>query len=394
MTTATATRQESPLEVIERLRPLIAESVDQSESQAELVAPIVDGLREASIFRQLAPASLGGGEVDPLTWYRTVEAAARIDGSTGWMLFIQGSTGLIGRNMPAEAAEAVVGDPGTILSGAIFPPAKAVTTDGGAVVSGRAPYASGCKHATHLIRMAVLHDGDVPRMSPMGPEMRIAVIPAHELTIVETWDVNGLRATGSHDIVADGVFVPDERLVPLMSVPNQHYQGALYRLPFLTMFGFTIAPVALGIAQHAIDATRELAAAKTPAGLDATPLRERAVFQLHLSEAEALVRSARSWLYESVARQWAMAQANQPVPLDDRVDLALAAANASKSSRLAVEQMYLACGGTANYRTSPLQRCLRDIQAVSQHLITNPTSWQLNGAMLAGLPPANPLILL
>src|SRR5687767_7505588 len=120
MTTATATRQESPLEVIERLRPLIADSVDQSESQAELVAPIVDGLRDASIFRQLAPASLGGGEVDPLTWYRTVEAAARIDGSTGWMLFIQGSTGLIGRNMPPDAAEALVGDPATILSGAIF----------------------------------------------------------------------------------------------------------------------------------------------------------------------------------------------------------------------------------------------------------------------------------
>jgi alkylation response protein AidB-like acyl-CoA dehydrogenase len=394
MTTATATRQESPLEVIERLRPLIEESADQSEGQAELVGTVVEGLREAGIFHQLAPASLGGAETDPLTWYRTVEAAARVDGSTGWILFIQGATGLIGRNMPADAAETIVGDPGTILSGAIFPPARAVVTDGGALLSGRAPYASGCKHATHLIRMSILHDGDVPRTTPMGPEMRIAVIPAHELSIVETWDVNGLGATGSHDIVADGVFVPDERLVPLMAVPNRHYQGALYRLPFLTMFGFPIAPVALGIAQHAIDATRELASAKTPAGLDGTPLRERPVFHLQLAEAEALVRSARSWLHASLGRQWDLALANQPVPLDDRIDLSLAASNASRSSRQAVEQMYLACGGTANYRRSPLQRCLRDIHAVSQHLITNPTSWQLNGAMLAGLPPGNPLILL
>ncbi|MEX2080022.1 MAG: acyl-CoA dehydrogenase family protein, partial [Dehalococcoidia bacterium] len=200
-------------------------------------------------------------------------------------------------------------------------------------------------------------------------------------------------ATGSHDVAADAVFVPDSCLVPPVAAPNRFYDGALYRLPFLALFGFSIAPVALGIAQHAIDVTRELAAAKTPAGVESV-LRERPIYHLHLAEAEALVRSARSWVYESLQHLWDLARANQVASLDDRVDLALAAANASRSCRLAVEEMYLAAGGTANYRSSPLQRCLRDIHAVSQHIVTNPASWQANGAMLAGLTPSNSLMLL
>jgi alkylation response protein AidB-like acyl-CoA dehydrogenase len=296
--------------------------------------------------------------------------------------------------MPAEAAEPLMRDPTTIISGAVFPFAKAVVSEGGAVVTGRSPYASGCKHATHLILFSVLHDGDVPRKTPFGPDLRIAVVPASQLRIIDTWDVNGLAGTGSHDIAADAVFVPDAYLVPPAGVPNRFYDGAIYRLPFLTLFGLSIAAVALGIAQHAIDAARELAAAKTPAGVEFTPLRERPIYHFHLAEAEALVRSARAWVYESLQHLWDLAQANQMASLDDRVDLAHAAANASRSCRLAVEQMYLAAGGTANYRSSPLQRCLRDIHAVSQHIVTNPTTWQWNGAMLAGLPPSNPMILL
>ncbi|MEX2079987.1 MAG: hydroxylase, partial [Dehalococcoidia bacterium] len=170
----TVTGIEPPLEAIERLAPLIREHADASEREATLAAPVVVALRDAAIFRQTVPASLGGAEVDPITWYRTVEAASRIDGSTGWVLFINGSTGIHGRNMSAEAAEPFMRDPATIVSGAVFPFAKAVASEGGAFVTGRSPYASGCKHATHVVVFAVLHDGDVPRMTPFGPDLRMA----------------------------------------------------------------------------------------------------------------------------------------------------------------------------------------------------------------------------
>jgi alkylation response protein AidB-like acyl-CoA dehydrogenase len=312
------------------------------------------------------------------------------------VLFINGPSGLLGRNMPAEAAEALFRDQDVIGAGAIFPFAKAVVGDGGATVTGRSPYASGCKHATNFIMMCHLHDGDVPRMTPFGPDLRIAAMPASDIKIVDTWDVSGLVATGSHDIVADGVFVPDAYLVPLMGVPNRFYDGPNYRLPFMTLFGWTISAVALGIAQHAIDATRELAGTKVPAGTmpGQGGLRDRPVFQLHLADAEALVRSARAWIYQSLSHLWDLAQASQPADLDDRLDMQLAVGNAVRSARLAVEEMYLACGGTANYRSSPLQRCQRDIHAVSQHILTSPNTWQGNGAMLAGFPPAQPFILL
>lgn len=394
---ATSTRLEPPLEVIARLAPLIRENADASEREATLARPLVDAFRQAGIFRHAAPASLGGGETDPITWYRTLEAAARIDGTTGWILWIQGSSGMLGRNMPGDAAEALVRDENLMISGTIFPFAKAVVANGGAVVTGKASYASGCKHASHIIMAAHLHDGDVPRMTPLGPDLRIAVMPVGQVKIVEnTWDVGGLAGTGSNDIVVDAVTVPDAHLIGLVGEANRFYQGPLYRLPFLTLFGWGIAGVALGIAQHAIDATRELAGTKIPAGTlpGQGGLRDRPLFQLQLVEAEALVRSARAWLYESLGRLWELAQANQPASLDDRLDMWMAACNASRSARLAVEQMYLACGGTANYLRSPLQRCHRDIHALSQHFGTSPNTSLQNGAMLAGLPPPTPFILL
>ncbi len=393
----TATRLEPPLDAIARLAPLIREHIDVSERERTLARPVVDALCRAGIFRHAAPQSLGGGETDPATWYRTLEAAARIDGTTGWMLWIQGSSGMLGRNMPADAAEALVGDANLMISGTIFPFAKGVVTKGGATVTGKAQYASGCRHASHLIMVVHLHDGDEPRMTPMGPDLRVGVMKAAEVKIIPgSWEVGGLVGTGSNDIIADGVFVPDAYLVPLFAEPNRFYQGPLYRLPFLVLFGWSIAGVALGIAQHAIDAARELAGTKIPAG--SLPgqggLRDRPLFHLQLVEAESLVRSARAWVYGSVGHLWELAQANQPATLDDRLDMWMASCNASRSARLAVEQLYLACGGTANYLSSPLQSCHRDIHALSQHYLTSPERWLQNGAMLAGFPPPTPFILL
>src|SRR3970040_344202 len=94
--TTTVRLTTSPLEAIEQIAPTIREYADQSEREATLARPIVDALIHHGLLRQLTPESLGGAEVDPVTWFKTVEAAARIDGSTGWCLFINGGTGFIG----------------------------------------------------------------------------------------------------------------------------------------------------------------------------------------------------------------------------------------------------------------------------------------------------------
>jgi alkylation response protein AidB-like acyl-CoA dehydrogenase len=118
------------------------------------------------------------------------------------------------------------------------------------------------------------------------------------------------------------------------------------------------------------------------------------MFQLRLAEAMALVRSARAWLYASVQQTWEAMLAGAQVSFAERTDVLLAAANATRSAAAAVDIFYTAAGATANYRRSPLQRALRDIHAVTQHIATAPHQYESAGRMLLGLSPLPPPLIL
>jgi alkylation response protein AidB-like acyl-CoA dehydrogenase len=208
--------------------------------------------------------------------------------------------------------------------------------------------------------------------------------------------VSGLVGTGSHDVVIDEVFVPAAYTCafgPGMTPQSTYYQSLLYRYPLYVSFALPIGAVALGIAQGAVDVCMELAQAKRPAGTTVL-LQERAMFQVRLAEAVALVRSARAWLHATVQQAWEALQASGEVSFAARADILLAAANATRSAATAVDIVYTAAGATANYRHSPLQRALRDVHAATQHMGTAPQQFESAGRMLLGLQPLQPLILI
>jgi alkylation response protein AidB-like acyl-CoA dehydrogenase len=123
-------------------------------------------------------------------------------------------------------------------------------------------------------------------------------------------------------------------------------------------------------------------------------LRDRSMFQVRLAEAVALVRSARAWLHTTVEQTWQSHLAHGQVSFDERADLLLAAANATRSAAAAVDILYTVAGASANYRSSPLQRALRDIHAATQHVGTAAPQFQSAGRMILGLPPLHSLILI
>jgi len=137
----------------------------------------------------------------------------------------------------------------------------------------------------------------------------------------------------------------------------------------------------------------ELAHAKRPAG-GTQLLCDRPLFQVQMAEAVALVRSARAWLHASLQQAWEATVNRGEVSFEERADLLLAAANATRSAAAAVDIAYTAAGGTANYRRSSLQRSLRDIHAVTQHIVTASQQYEIAGRMLLGLQPLQPFILL
>ena len=216
----------------------------------------------------------------------------------------------------------------------------------------------------------VLDDGS-PRLLPNGqPDSRMMLFPAAAVEILDTWTVSGLRGTGSHDIAVSDLLVPAGRSVSLIT-DRPRQPGPLYIFPVFGLLALGIAGVALGIARRAIDELIDLAGAKTPTG-SRKRLGERAMVQMHVAEAEALLRSARAFLFDAIGDAWQAARGTGAISIAQRATLRLAATHATTSAAKVVDLMYNAGGGTSIYATSPLQRLFRDIHVVTQHMMVAP----------------------
>jgi indole-3-acetate monooxygenase len=234
------------------------------------------------------------------------------------------------------------------------------------------------------------------RLGPTGmPETIVVHFPRAQMRIIDTWDVSGLSATGSHDVIVEDVFVPTNFAWSFVAGAPRgpRFSDPLYRFPFSGFLRWPIAAVALGIAQASLDEITETSRRKTPRGA-AAPLREQPLFQTQLAQAVALVRSARAWLHEMVALVWEKTIRGKSASFDDRAALNLAGVNATRNALSAVELAYAAGGGSANYRKSPLQRHMRDIHAVTQHIGIAPKQYETSGRMFLGLQPEERIILL
>jgi alkylation response protein AidB-like acyl-CoA dehydrogenase len=219
-------------------------------------------------------------------------------------------------------------------------------------------------------------------------------VPAERITILEdTWNVSGLVGTGSHDFIIEQAFVPETytwRFAPGIA-RGKHYTGPLYQFPLAALFRLPVSAVALGIAQGALDACMTLVPSKqTIVGTGV--LRDNPLFQARIAEAVALVNSSRAWLHTVIAQAWDATVTSGVVPPVGRAELLLAAVNATSRAAEAVQLVYRLTGGTANYRHSSLQRSLRDIHAVTQHVGMAPQQYEETGRMLLGLEPLQPLL--
>ena len=385
------------LEAVSRLEPLIREHADEAERNRRQSQTVVTALAEAGLFRMLTPRALGGFEVPPLTFFRVVEETARIDGSTGWCLFIGGGVPVQGAFITDTASAEIFGlDPHMVGAGAVYPSGRAVRTEGGHIVSGRWSYSSGCQHSSWLAVFCHVFDGETPRMTGAGtPEIRVAFVPTKNAVIHDTWDVSGLAGTGSHDFTVEPVFVPESYSYrPWPGAPRGGaFLGPLYRFPFWGFFAVPIGAVALGIAQGAVDACVEIAQGHGRRGRPELH-RDRPTFQAKLAENVALLRAARAWLYAAVEQAWDATTTRGSASLPERTDLVLAGTHATHTAAAVVRTMYTEAGGSANYRRSPLQRALRDVHAATQHVGVGPHWFEEAGRLLLGLSPSRPMILL
>jgi len=237
-------------------------------------------------------------------------------------------------------AREVYGPPDAITCGVFAPMGTAIPEGGGYRVSGRWSFASGCEYSGWRMAGATV---------PGSPRPLHCLLHADQTRIVDTWDACGLRGTGSHDFVVEDAVVPAARTFSLVT-GDRAFFGPL---------AAGIAAVSLGVARAAIDSFVATARAKLVPG-GKKPIASRELVQVEVANAEARLGAARAYLLE---------QAGNGVALAERVRLRLAAGFAVEAAVEVCSAMFRAAGGGAVYARSPLQRHLRDAQAVAQHIM-------------------------
>lgn len=336
---------------------------------------VVGLLTDAGIFRAGVPASLGGPELDLITQLEAFEELGRIEGSVGWCAMIGAQTSWLAGHLDPDEAKTIFGPEDARAAGVFAPSGRAVVDGDSVRLSGRWAFASGVTHSG-WVALGALIEGD-------AVNVRFVFVPTSEVEIEDTWDVSGLRGTGSNHVGVHDVAVPSSRTTPLMA-SDPREPGPLYRLPLLGALAVGVASVAIGVARDALDELDELASDKTPTG-GRRPLARRGQIQVERALAEAELRSGRTLLYEAASESWQRTCAGDVLTLEDRASLRLAATNAVRSAARAVDRAYDAGGGTSIFASSRLQRDFRDVHAITQHIAVGAATLELVGRVILGV---------
>jgi alkylation response protein AidB-like acyl-CoA dehydrogenase len=397
LTETQGTRETSPeldtslLGTARELAPVIRQHSQQAERERRLSQPVLAALRETGLLRMTTPRSLGGLETDPVTRALVSEEIGRHDAAAAWTLENPLDWAFFCARLPDEGVEEIYSRGADILIAAQFGrPLKATSSNGGYRVSGRAPFVSNCLDADWISSTVLVDDEG----STEGePAMRMIYFPADQCEIIDTWDVMGMRGTGSHDISVTDVYVPESRtfrMVPDFE-PGSHYRGPLYRLPVVGAAASGIPTPMLGVARRTLDEVTELARTKTPVASSGL-LKERASAQVQLGRAEAIVRSGRLLLLDSLSEAWRRCLDGETHSLEQKADLLLAMAHAMSSAVQAVELACSIAGTTAFRASSPLERCFRDVQTMRHHVFASEQRYGTFGQVRFGVPPDFPVV--
>jgi alkylation response protein AidB-like acyl-CoA dehydrogenase len=378
-----------PLERARALAPLLEDLSERTERERRLPEPVQRALFEAALFRLLLPRFLDGGEVDPLTFVRVIEEIAKHDASAAWCLCQASGCSMTAAYLSPETARDIFGAPRSVLAWGPSNDATAVAVDGGYRINGTWSFASGCRHATWLGGYCPIQepDGQTRRRPDGAADGRTMLFPAGQATIVDVWHVTGLRGTGSDAFTVTDLFVPREHSVSRDDPAERRHPGPLYCFPSGSLYASGFSGVAMGIARSSLDAFIELARDKEPRSSKRL-VRDSALIQFQVAEAEAKLGAARVYLHDTLGRIWAdVSRSGRPLSVEQRVAIRLASTYGIHQAKQVVDTVHHAAGSSAIFTSSAFERRFRDIHTVTQQLQGRQAHLETVGRHLLGLEP-------
>lgn len=382
-------------ELVERVRtlvPSIQAEADAAEARRSIAPEIIAALREAGIFRILQPERFGGFEYDFGMVIRINSEIGRGCPSTAWVSGLGMTHQWIVSGFAPQAQEEVWGDdPGALTYGSYGPIAEARPVDGGWLISGSWPFASGCDHGQWgLLGARFRGEGADGGVAP-----GFVLVPASDYTIDDDWYTNGLAATGSKSIVCNDVFVPAHRrllFADVMSGKSPGYRAStrpLYSIPMFSGIPTSISGPALGALHGALDEFIETTRVRKTRGMrSGVNVAEFAAVQSAVALASAALDSGRLMILRDLEETHAAADAGREITREMRIRNRLTHGYLVKQAVMAIDGLYRVTGVAGLNRGNRVERAWRDIHAMSHHITLN---WDIVGTLcgqfLLGIEP-------
>jgi alkylation response protein AidB-like acyl-CoA dehydrogenase len=380
-------------ELVARARALIPSLQAEADAaeQRRMIAPeTITALRETGMFRILQPERFGGFEYDFGMVIRINSEIGRGCPSTAWVCGLGITHQWIISGFPLQAQEDVWGeDPDAITYGSYGPIVEAKPVDGGWIISGSWPFASGCDHGQWGLLGARFPGADG------APAPGFLLVPAADYSIHDDWFTNGLTATGSKSIVCDDVFVPAHRqllFAEIMSGNSPGYRASkrpLYGIPMFAGIPTAISGPALGALHGAIDEFIETTRVRKTRGMrSGSNVAGYAAVQSAIATASAALDSGRLMILRDLEETHEAANSGHEITREMRIRNRLTQGYLVKQAVMAIDGLYSVTGVAGINRGSRVERAWRDIHAMAHHVTLN---WDivstLCGQHLLGLDP-------
>jgi alkylation response protein AidB-like acyl-CoA dehydrogenase len=369
------------------LVPVLRSHAQWGEDHRALHDETLEALADAGVFTMRVPTRYGGQEADAATFLEVITQLGLGDGSAAWNVSAWSTSAWMAAQFPDHVQDEVFA-PGSRVCGVLSPTAAAVPNGEGVVINGRWQFISGAKHSQWQVVLAMAPTPDGASQWPV-----MAVVPMAELSIDDDWFTTGLCGTGSVTTIAQDVFVPQDRVLPLVGVLQEqtasklNAESAVYRTPLMVTGCATFTGAAIGLARAAQAAFMDRLDHKITY-TDYASRREAPITHLKVAEAALLIEEAESHATRLAAQVDAKGAAGEAWSLPERVKARAYLGRVFQLTNAAATALADESGGSSLYQSSPIQRAVRDLHALSVHALMHAsTSAELYGRILCGLEP-------
>ncbi|KQZ75561.1 acyl-CoA dehydrogenase family protein [Nocardioides sp. Root151] len=350
----------------------------ENEKLGRLTDRTVELLRETGVIRMLQSAKYGGAEAHPRDFAEVVMRLASLDGSTGWVAGIVGVHPWEMSMCDPRVQEEIWGeDHDTWIASPYAPMGVLRPVEGGYIFNGHWQFSSGTDHCDWIFLGAFL--GDEEGNTLMPPKNYHVILPRSDYEIVEdSWDVVGLRGTGSKDVIVKDAFIPEHRVVEFAkfldgSQPAESgHTDPSFHIPFTTAFPLGITSAVVGIAEGALAA--HLAYQKTRVQITGTKVKDDPYVLFAISAAAEEIKASRTAMLENVTRFYDKAAAGEEVTFAERAASRRTQVAAAWRAVRAMDEVVARSGGNGLRMDNPIQRFWRDGHMGLAHAIHVPGS--------------------